>query len=169
MLPAAINREMKIAVNSRADYLISLHSGNFDEGILIRLDQPLEPVTDKKWANYFLAVVDQFIQRGIGISGMEVLIQGDVPLGAGLSSSAAYEVCVATLLNQMTHARLSPRDLALISQAAEHSRFVGVRCGIMDQFISALGAREKALKVDCYSLDYELVPDGFHASGHRDY
>jgi galactokinase len=110
------------------------------------------------WYSYWLAVSDQFAKRGHQVPALDVALNGDVPLGAGLSSSAAFEVCAATLLNHVCRAGLSPKEIALLAQAAEHSDYVGVRCGIMDQFASALGAEAQALFVDCHTLDYETVP-----------
>jgi galactokinase len=93
---------------------------------------------------------------------MDLAVWGDVPLGSGLSSSAAIEVAMATLLNAVTGAAIPPVEIALLAQAAEHSRFVGVKCGIMDQFISALGREDAALMIDCHSLGFECV--GFDSS-----
>jgi galactokinase len=158
VFPAAINREMKMAARLRDDKTIHLYSGNFDYKVVIDLSKELEPFETNTWANYFLAVAAQFQERGINLPGLNVALEGDVPLGAGLSSSAAYEVCAGELLSQITKAEMTHKNIALLSQAAEHSRFVGVKCGIMDQFISALGSKDKALKIDCFSLDYELIP-----------
>ncbi len=158
VLPAAINREMKMAAAPRNDNTIHLYSGNFDFEVVIPLDQVLDPLDTQTWVNYFLAVAAQFQERGIPLPGMNICLEGDVPLGAGLSSSAAYEVCAGILLSEVTKAEITNKSIALLSQAAEHSRFVGVKCGIMDQFISALGSKDKALKIDCHTLEYELIP-----------
>ncbi len=147
--------------NSPPSSLLRLHSLNFNTTCEVDLtDRPLRPCaeTENAWANYILAVVDQFLRRGLEIPPMNIAIAGDVPLGAGLSSSAALEVCAAALFNLVTSAGIAPRDLALLAQSAEHSEFVGVRCGIMDQFIAALGRRGAALRIDCHSLEFERVP-----------
>ena len=132
---------------------------NFNQKFTIDVNAELvcaeKPYT---WANYFIAVVDQFQKRGVAIQGMNVVLNGDVPLGAGLSSSAAYEVCVAVMLDTICSTKIEKPQIALLSQAAEHSPFVGVRCGIMDQFISALGQADHALLIDCHSLEYQLIP-----------
>ncbi len=147
-----------MAAAPRNDNTIHLYSGNFDFEVVIQLDQVLDPLDTQTWVNYFLAVAAQFQERGIPLPGMNICLEGDVPLGAGLSSSAAYEVCVGMLLSEVTKAEITNKSIALLSQAAEHSRFVGVKCGIMDQFISALGSKDKALKIDCHTLEYELIP-----------
>ena len=159
VFPAAINCEIKMAMSPRNDSLIHLYSMNFNQKFTIDANAKLvcaeKPYT---WANYFIAVVDQFQKRGVAIPGMNVVLNGDVPLGAGLSSSAAYEVCVAVMLDTICNTKIAKPQIALLSQAAEHSPFVGVRCGIMDQFISALGQADHALLIDCHSLDYQLIP-----------
>ncbi len=159
VFPAAINCEMKMTAAPRTDTTMSVYSVNFGQNYNFDLSKPLEtPVRPFGWAAYFVAVVDQFQQRGITLPGLNVAIDGDVPLGAGLSSSAAYEVCAATMLNTFCETKLDMKEIAILSQAAEHSKFVGVNCGIMDQFISALGKADHCLQIDCYSLDYKLVP-----------
>lgn len=159
VFPAAISFEMKIAASLRADKTIHMYSVNFEQSFSFSLNAELtkcdKPYT---WVNYFVAVIAQFVERGFDIPGMNIALSGDVPLGAGLSSSAAYEVCVASMLNYFCKSQIDPAHIALLSQAAEHSKFVGVQCGIMDQFISALGKADHALMIDCHSLDYELVP-----------
>jgi len=96
-------------------------------------------------------------ERGLELGGMDAVVAGDVPLGAGLSSSAALEVATACTFQALTGFALSGVEMALLCQRAENV-FVGVNCGIMDQFISRLGRRDHALLIDCRSLDYELVP-----------
>jgi galactokinase len=158
VLPVAIGNEIKMAARRTSRPKLNLFSGNFSERSSFALRGAPVPPRGKGWHNYFLAVVAQFIQRGISIPGLDVAIKGDVPLGAGLSSSAAYEVCAAVLLDAICGTGIDRRDLALLAQAAEHSDYVGVRCGIMDQFISALGSTNHALLIDCHSLDYQLFP-----------
>lgn len=109
------------------------------------------------WTNYVRGVLSLFDRRGIKIGPVDMLIDSNVPRGGGLSSSAALEVAVGTALCAWAGADLSPKDIALIGQAVEHE-FVNVPCGIMDQFISAHGQKDKAMKLDCESLEYELTP-----------
>jgi len=158
VLPVAIDRGIGIAARVRGDDALNLFSPVFNEFVSFSLSSRIHPPKVRGWYSYFLAVVDRFHESGTVVPGMDVFITGDVPLGAGLSSSAAFEVCTATLIDSVCKTRLSKRDIALLSQKAEHSEFVGVRCGIMDQFISALGKRDSALLIDCHTLEYSHVP-----------
>lgn len=158
VLPAAINREMKIAARLRRDDALNLFSESFNESVSFSVSTRIPSPKTRGWYSYFAAVADRFMNRGIAVPGMDVYICGDVPLGAGLSSSAAFEVCAATLLNHVCGAGFSSKEIALLSQAAEHSEYVGVRCGIMDQFIAALGQKDHALLIDCYSLEEKAAP-----------
>lgn len=158
VLPAAINREMRIAARLRRDDALNLFSDSFNESVSFSVSTRIQPPKIKGWYSYFVAVVDQFMKKGIAVPGMDVYICGDVPSGAGLSSSAAFEVCVATMLNHICQSGFFPKEIAILSQAAEHSDYVGVRCGIMDQFISALGKPDHALLIDCHSLEEKAVP-----------
>lgn len=158
VMPAAIEYEIKMAARPSGSDITRLYSANYDEHFEYDSAHGLPRPEKTTWYSYWLAVCEQFIRRGCEPPAMDVVIHGDVPLGAGLSSSAAFEVCAATLLNEVCRAGLAPKDIALLAQAAEHSEYVGVRCGIMDQFASALGAKAHALFLDCHSLDYEAVP-----------
>lgn len=155
VLPAAIEFEIKMAARPTKGSLIRAWSVNYSEGWEFDAGQPLIPPGQPRWYSFLMAVVDQFQQRGFAVPGMDVVIHGDVPLGAGLSSSAAFEVCAAVLLNDLCGGGMPPKELALLAQAAEHSPFVGVRCGIMDQFASALGVESSALLIDCHSMETE--------------
>lgn len=117
-----------------------------------------------RWKNYLLAVADVLREKGIEVPAIDVLIVSDLPTGAGLSSSAALELAYAYLVTSIVGAHVDLRQLALLCQRAEHSPGVGVRCGIMDQFASALGRDGQLLFLDCGSLDYEYVPfdSGLH-------
>jgi galactokinase len=109
-------------------------------------------------------VADQLIKRNYKIGGFNLIVSGDVPVGAGLSSSAAIECAVCYALDQLFELKISKFDIAKISQLAEHT-FPGVQCGIMDQFASVFGRKDHALKLDCRSLQYEEVPlilEGYH-------
>jgi galactokinase len=110
-----------------------------------------------KWSNYPRGVIAGFVARGINPGGLDVLLHSTVPPGSGLSSSAALEVCTATLLEAVTGKKLDPVEKALLCQKAEHE-FAGVPCGIMDQFISVMGREGHLLLLDCRSRQTELVP-----------
>ncbi|MCQ2333083.1 MAG: galactokinase, partial [Paludibacteraceae bacterium] len=113
---------------------------------------------NNSWVNYPLGVFAQFLKNGVAIeSGYDILIWGNVPAGAGLSSSAALEVVTAFALNHVLKTNLDRTQLALYGQAAEHE-YAGVNCGIMDQFASAQGKKDHAIDLDCSTLQFELVP-----------
>jgi len=158
VLPAAIDRGIKIAARLRRDDFLNLYSETFNESVSFSVSTRIPPPKTKGWYSYFAAVADQFMKKDKSVPGMDVYICGDIPLGAGLSSSAAFEVCVATLLDAVLCTNLSKQEIAVLSREAEHSEYVGVQCGIMDQFIAAMGKKDHALQIDCYSLDYKIVP-----------
>jgi galactokinase len=155
VLPAAIDKAIYVAVTPRNDDVISLYSGEFDESFESSL-AALKP-TDKGWPNYILGVADQLVKRGYSIKGFNMAIDGDVPIGSGLSSSAAVECATAFALNEIFKLGIDKKDLAFIGQKAEHT-FAGVMCGIMDQFASVFGKKDHVIKLDCQSIEYEYVP-----------
>jgi galactokinase len=155
VLPAAIDRYGHVAAGVADDDLISLYAQEFDEHFEVRL-KDIKPI-DHSWTNYILGVVDQLVKRGHNISGFKMAVTGDVPVGAGLSSSAAIECAVCAALNDIFNLNLEKLQIVKISQIAEHT-FPGVKCGIMDQFASVFGKKDHALRLDCRSIEYEEVP-----------
>ena len=155
VLPAAIDKAIYVAVSPRSDNEIHLYAGDYDETYVVTTET-LAP-TDKHWPNYILGIADQLQKRGHAIHGFDLAIDGDVPLGAGLSSSAAVECATAFALNELFNLQLPKLEMVLAAQKAEHT-FAGVMCGIMDQFASMFGEKDHAIKLDCHSLDYEYVP-----------
>jgi len=159
VFPMAIERYTLIAAdrpnpNTR---LIRLYSTHSDKPALIDLSQPLKPFARGHWANYPLGVIAGFLAKGLNPGGFDALIFSTVPLGGGLSSSAALEVAMATLLEIITSQKLEPVEKALLCQKAEHE-YAGMPCGIMDQFVSVLGQENRILLLDCRSRQPELVP-----------
>lgn len=154
VFPAAIDRAMYVVATPTDTGKVHVYSADYDEVDEFSIEDISK--TDKQWANYLRGVLAIFQQRGFKLRGFDAAIQGDVPQGAGLSSSAAYEVAIAALLNQICELGLDGRELALLAQRSENE-FIGVQCGIMDQFISALGETDSALLIDCRSLDYRAV------------
>jgi len=131
---------------------------NMPEIIAVDVTDMPSVLPNNAWANYPLGVLAQFLKKGIKIeSGYDFLIWGNVPAGAGLSSSAALEVVTAFAMNDQLNTALSRTELALIGQASEHE-YAGVNCGIMDQFASAQGKKDHAIDLDCATLKFELVP-----------
>lgn len=159
VLPAAIDKAIYVAARRRNDDRIILYSGEFDDRFETTL--PEMAPTGKIWPNYILGVADQLIKRNYAIRGFELAIDGDVPIGSGLSSSAAVECATAFALNQLFSLNISKMDLAFIAQKAEHE-FAKVLCGIMDQFASVFGKKDHVIKLDCRSLEYEYVPLELH-------
>jgi galactokinase len=156
VMPAAIGFSCWTAIAPRDDRTLMIHSENFDETVEADLDELL-PLPESAWANYPLGVAWALEQAGNLLRGANVYIAGDVPLGAGLSSSAAIEVSVGyALLDASGHA-VDRTALALLCQRAENE-FVGARCGIMDQFVSCHGVADHALMLDCRSLEMRLLP-----------
>lgn len=160
VLPAAIDKYIYVAIDKRNDGIIGLYSVNFDVKIEIELNN-LKPSND--FSTYVFGVVDQVIKRGYSISGFNIVIYGDIPVGAGLSSSAALESAVAFAINEEYQLGISKLELVSIAQSAE-STFAGVNCGVMDMFASIYGQKDFAIKLDCNSLQFEYMPlvlDGY--------
>jgi galactokinase len=155
VLPAAIEFYCWAAVASRGDRKLVIHSENFNETVEASLDS-LSPLEKKHWANYPLGVAWALAQAGKPLSGANIYISGEVPLGAGLSSSAAVEVAIGFALLNQSGLAVDRAQLARLCQKAENE-FVGARVGIMDQFVSCYGRASHALLLDCRSLQYEFV------------
>ena len=161
VLPAAIDKSIYIAISKRADSTINLYAVDFDESITADIKNIQRSTT--QWPNYILGVVDQLQKKGFSLTGFNVVIDGDVPIGAGLSSSAAVECATVFALNKIFELGLNRLSMVPLAQKAEHV-FAGVNCGIMDQFASMFGKKDHVIKLDCRSLDYEYVPfklDGY--------
>lgn len=161
VMPAAINKAIYVAISKREDNEIHLFSESYQEKYIGNINDV--KISEKSWANYILGVVDGFLKRDLQVSGFNFYICGDVPLGAGLSSSAAVECATAYALAQLNQLSVAKMDLALIAQKAEHE-FAGVKCGIMDQFASVFGKEDYAMMLDCRSLEHEYIPlklDGY--------
>ena len=158
VLPMAIERYAVMAADKSADgkSVIQIRDLSGAEPVLIDLSAPVKPGVPK-WGNYPRGVVAGCLARGLNSGGLDVLLHSTVPLGGGLSSSAALEVCTATLGEAVTGKKLDPVQKALLCQKAEHD-FAGVPCGIMDQFISVMGRENHLLLLDCRSRKTELVP-----------
>ena len=156
VMPAAIGFSTFVTVSPRNDRKLSLFSENFSEQFEFDLDDP-NPQATGHWSDYPKGVAVTLERSGYRLRGATLRIQGEVPIGSGLSSSAAIEVatCYALLANSALSVK--PVEIAKLCQRAENE-FVGMRCGIMDQFISCCGQAGKAVMLDCRSLEYELLP-----------
>ena len=158
VLPMAIDREVRIAARVRDDRVVRMCAVDFGNALsAFSLDAPIAHDDQNRWSNYVRGVAWALQSRGIIIPGFDLAIQGNVPLGSGLSSSAALEVCAAVTFVEMASLKINRVEIAQLCQQAE-SEFVGVKCGIMDQFISALAQEGHALLIDCRDLSYRAVP-----------
>lgn len=155
VLPAAIDKASYVAISKRNDNKIVLYSALFNQHIECNLET-IAPMKEG-WPNYILGVVNELRKLNKDITGFHLVLDGNVPMGAGLSSSASVECAVAFGLNKLFDLKLSPLELAFIAQKAEH-HFAGVMCGIMDQFASVFGKKDHALKLDCRSMKFEYIP-----------
>jgi galactokinase len=155
VMPAAINFFTWLAISPRSDSTINIRSRAFTEPVTIVLNGDLRP--RHAWSDYVVGIIDQIRQSGKKLAGADILIQSEVPMGSGLSSSAAIEVAAGFSLLRTNKYVVDRTELALLCQRAENL-FVGMRCGIMDQFISCNGRVDHALMLDCRSLDFRLLP-----------
>jgi galactokinase len=155
VLPAAIDKVIYVAIAEREDNCIELYSIEFDEQFSVKLSD-IKPV-EHSWVNYVLGVVAQLISHHHPVKGFSLMFDGNIPIGAGLSSSAAVECAVIYALNQLFRLQLNKLQMVKYAQQAEHE-YAGVKCGIMDMFSSMFGKKEQAILLDCRSLEYEYIP-----------
>jgi galactokinase len=156
VLPAAIDRYIEFAGRRRADRQVRAHSLDFNDSVEFSLDD-IRKDSEHRWSNYLRGVSKFLEEDGHRLTGADVVFGGNVPREAGLSSSAAVEVGATTFWQKLVGLKLDAVYVVKLSRRAENE-FVGVPCGIMDQFISALGRREHALFLDCRDLSYRHVP-----------
>lgn len=155
VLPAAIDKGITFGISLNTDSMIRLFALDMDEGFEIALSDLA--ISETGWANYLLGVVAMMQDSGHQIQGFNCVFGGNIPVGSGLSSSAALECGLATALNDLLDLGLSRMELAQIAQAAEHS-YAGVQCGLMDQFASVFGQEGQVVELDCRSLEYRYFP-----------
>ncbi len=156
VMPVAIDLYTWVAASRRDDRILHVHSDHFGETIEMSLDA-LSGSPRKHWSDYIRGVAAVLAAGGREVSGANLVIHGQVPLGAGLSSSASLEVSTALALMWTSNFELPPLAMVTVCQRAEHE-YVGTRCGIMDQFVSTFGRSYHALMLDCRSLDFQLLP-----------
>ncbi len=155
VLPVAIDRQITLTLGTRADKKVIIYSGDFGEEVSFDLSQDSYD-SKRTWSNYPRGVIQSLKMEGCELKGFNAFFRGDIPMGVGLGSSAAVEVAFAYGLDQLFGLSLKPKKMALLCQEAENS-FVGVNCGIMDQFTSLLGRKDHALLLDCRSLEYQYI------------
>lgn len=156
VLPAAIDKAAWFAASLREDEEIHLYAYDLNEKITVTIHD-LKPIGDINWPNYMLGVVAQFVKKGARVTGFNAVLTSDIPMGAGLSSSAAVECATASALNELLKTGFDKLTLVKMAQLAEHE-YAGVQCGIMDQFASIFGKKNKLIRLDCQSLEYAYYP-----------
>jgi galactokinase len=156
VMPAAVDREIFFGISGSDDARSIVYSLKYNERFEIDLNNPL-PIEQPKWANYLLGVLYQFKENGYPVSPFYCVFGGNVPLGAGMSSSAAMECGFAFALSEYNLLKVPKIEMVRMSQWAEH-HYVGVQCGIMDQFASVMGKAGHVILLDCRSLEYRYSP-----------
>lgn len=162
VLPGAIDKAIYCEIHPNDSNEVHLHSIDLNESATFGLEENDQP--RELWARYVFGVCREMIKRGAKVKGFNAVFAGDVPLGAGMSSSAALESCFGFAINDIFNLGFDRFELAKIGQATEHN-YVGVKCGIMDQFASCFGKEGSLIRLDCRSLEYEYVP--FNPKGYK--
>lgn len=153
VLPAAINKYICFAISKNDNFGCVIVAKDLNETYTFDCNKELKPI-DKMWVNYILGVLHQLKEKGLKLNGFQIVFSSTIPMGAGLSSSAALECGIGYAMSKMFDLNLSKQEIALIGQKSEHT-FVGVNCGIMDQFASVFGKKNNVIKLDCTTLEYE--------------
>lgn len=162
VFPGAIDKGMVAEIKPNGTNKVRAYSIDLKDYVEFGLEEDDAPRAS--WAKYIFGVCREIIKRGGKIEGFNTAFSGDVPLGAGMSSSAALESTYAYALNDLFNLGINEFELAKIGQSTEHN-YVGVNCGIMDQFASVFGKKDSLIRLDCRSLEYEYFP--FHPEGYR--
>ncbi|MBM0492787.1 galactokinase [Aeromonas jandaei] len=160
VLPCAIDYETCVAIGLRDDQQVQVIAADYDnqrDQFDLDLDQPIEHHPSQRWSDYIRGVVKYLQERGYALRGLDLVVSGNVPQGAGLSSSASLEVAIGQAFKEALGLAITQAEIALNGQQAEN-KFVGCNCGIMDQMISASGKTDHALLLDCRSLETRLIP-----------
>jgi galactokinase len=163
VLPAAIHLRNHFLASRRPDSKIHVWAKDFNAMDIFSLEQ-LEPSPNKSWVNYIRGIFWTLKEEGAALGGVDGIVWGDVPLEAGLSSSAALEVSVIKGVAELFGLSIEPEKLARLAQKAEHE-FSGVKCGLMDQFVAVFGQENSALFLDCETLAFDLIPLNLDKAG----
>ena len=162
VFPGAVEQGIVLMIRANKDRKVRLWASDLKKGCTFDLDDKEGP--EIMHFRYVYGVVREMMERGVKVEGFDAVYAGDVPLGAGMSSSAALECCFAFALNDMFDGRLDRMELARVGQATEH-KYVGTMCGIMDQFVSMHGREGSLVRLDCRSGEFEYFP--WHPKGYR--
>ena len=157
VFPMALEFQLLTAAHRRSDRLVRIHSIDYRKTVEFSLDGPIRFDPVNRWSNYSRGVLALLLENDIKLSGIDLAFSGNIPQGSGLSSSAALEVGTALTLQALNGFSMERPELARLCQQAENT-FVGMNCGIMDQFISMMGQKHHALFLDCRSLEYRHIP-----------
>ena len=164
VFPGAIDKGIMAEIAQNGTDRGKVFSLDYDEFVEFGLNEEDKPI--QQWARYIFGVCRETIKRGGKVAGFNAVFAGDVPLGAGLSSSAALESCFAFALNELNQNGINKFELAKIGQSTEHN-YCGVNCGIMDQFASVFGKKGCLIRLDCKTLEYKYFPFDPEAAGYR--
>lgn len=156
VMPCAISRGTYLAIRKNTDKKLRFQCINFPEIAEFSLQESYSK-TGNEWYNYPLGVINYIVEEGHSISGMDMLFFGNLPIGAGLSSSASIEVLMGFALAELFSLDISRTQLAILSKETEN-KFIGMNCGIMDQFAVAMGEKNQAILLNCDTLEYQLIP-----------
>jgi galactokinase len=156
VLPGAITKGAYFAVSLRTDDKINILAHDLKLSYSTDVKQ-LYSVNNENWPNYILGAAAQFLKKGVTLSGFDAVLLSEVPIGAGLSSSAAIECATIYAFNALYGAKLEKLEMVKMAQLAEHE-YAGVECGIMDQFASMMGKKDHLIKIDCRNLEYSYIP-----------
>ncbi|EGW48663.1 galactokinase [Prevotella sp. C561] len=163
VFPGAVDKGIMAEVRPNGTNTVMCYSIDLKDRVEFKVDDPEGPRAT--WARFIYGMVQEFKALGVDVKGFNIAFAGDVPLGAGMSSSAAMESCFGCALNDLfADNKISKWDIALAGQATEH-KYIGVNCGIMDQFASVFGQKGKLMRLDCRSREFEYFP--FNPEGYK--
>lgn len=163
VFPGAVDKGIMAEIRPNGTNTVMCYSIDLKDRVEFKVDDPIGPRTS--WARYIYGIIQEMRKLGVDVKGFNTAFAGDVPLGAGMSSSAALESCYAFALNDLFGGnKVSKWDMVLAGQATEHN-YCGVKCGIMDQFASVFGQEGKLMRLDCRSREFEYFP--FNPKGYK--
>jgi galactokinase len=163
VLPSAVNLNVSFLVSKREDEVVCIWADNFKQEKRFSLLQDVD-ARQGGWIDFVKGIFWVLLRKGFSLGGINAYVWGNIPLESGLSSSAAFEVSIVSALDSLFDLNLSPLETAKLSQTAEND-YVGVKCGLMDQFISVFGKKDKAVFLDCETLAYQYIPVRFEKEG----
>lgn len=156
VLPSAIDLHVAFLASRRPDGIVRVWADSFNQEKGFSLEKDIDS-KQGSWIDYVKGIYWILLERGATLGGIDAYVWGNIPLESGLSSSAAFEVSIVNALNTLFGLNLSPLEMAKLAQKAEND-FVGVNCGLMDQFISVFGKKNSAIFLDCETLEFEYIP-----------